>query len=75
MADWTPPTPLVTQALIDRITASAALQADTSSDTPPQRDMRNLLAFVSYAMIAAKESGDQAVLGLFDPAMTNIELP
>ena len=80
MNTWTPPTPIMTEPLLDRITAAAALPDDATKDTPAQRDMRNLLCFVSYVMIAAKQSdvagtADMRVLGLFDPAMMNFELP
>jgi hypothetical protein len=76
MTDATPPTPpLITQALIDRITAAAALPADASTDTPPQRDMRTVFDFIGGVLITAKQAGDQAVLDLFEPALTNIELP
>ena len=80
MADWTPPTPIMTEALLERVSAAAALPDDASTDTPAQRDNRNLLAFISYAMIAAKTgqvrgNPDAQLLALFDPAMLNFELP
>jgi len=81
MDAWTPPTPILTQALLDRIQAEQALPSDTTQDTPAQRDMRNLLGFVGYAAVAAKQNQvagnpDYRLQALFDPAVLSaIELP